>query len=93
MRRVLLWGRNFGHRREVQALHNGRYEIAERCIREILRQAEASYKAHELVERLGERGVPKDIGSATMWDMIGAGEVVLSNDWHVSLAADPVITS
>ncbi len=62
------------------------YELAEEYIKDAL--AEGSYRPHELVEHLGGWGVSADVASAVMWEMIGAGEIELSEDWHISEASN-----
>jgi len=43
---------------------------------------------HELVEHLSsEPSIPTDVASTIMWEMIGAGYIELSDDWHVSLVS------
>jgi hypothetical protein len=62
------------------------YELAERRLRETLQRADSAYRPHELVEHLSsEPGIPTDVASTIMWEMIGAGDIELSDDWHVSL--------
>jgi len=46
------------------------------------------------VEHLSsEPGIPTDVASTTMWEMIGAGDIELSDDWHVSLVRNPKTVS
>ena len=68
-------------------LREREYELAERRIRESLQRTDGlTYRPHELVEYLSsEPGIPTDVASTIMWEMIGAGDIELSNDWHVSL--------
>jgi hypothetical protein len=73
-------------KRGVRVLREQEYELAERRIRETLRRADSTYRPHELVEQLSsEPGIPTDVASTTMWEMIGAGDIELSDDWYVSL--------
>ena len=70
----------------------GDYESAKRRVREVLAGDAARGSAsrpHEVVERLsGECGVAADVGSTALWEMVGDGEVALSDDWRVSSASD-----
>jgi hypothetical protein len=75
-------------------LREREYELAERRIRETLQRADSTYRPHELVEQLSsEPGIPTDVASTAMWEMIGAGYVELSDDWYVSLVRSPKTTS
>jgi hypothetical protein len=68
-------------------LREQEYELAERRIRETLQRADSTYRPHELVERLSSKpGIPADVVSTTMWEMIGVGDIELSDDWRISLA-------
>lgn len=72
-----------GHR----VLQDSIYASAERFITEALVQAQKAQKPvmpHEVVEKLQKQGVRADVGSSALWEMIGAGEVELSNDWRLS---------
>jgi hypothetical protein len=67
-------------------LREREYELAERRIREILQRTGFTYMPHELVERLSsESGILTDVASTAMWEMIGDGDIELSDDWHISL--------
>jgi hypothetical protein len=75
-------------------LREQEYELAERRIRETLERADSDNRPHELVEYLSEeKGIPADVGSTTMWEMIDAGDIELSDDWHIRLAYRPIIAS
>ena len=75
-------------------LREREYELAERRIRETLRRTDWTYRPHELVEHLSsEPGIPTDVASTIMWEMIGVGDIELSDDWHVSLVRELKITS
>ena len=68
-------------------LREQEYELAERRIREILQRADSTYMPHELVEHLSSKpGIPADVVSTTMWELIGVGAIELSDDWRISLA-------
>ena len=70
------------------------YELAERRIRETLQQADPMYSPHALVEHLSSKpDIPADVVSTTMWEMIGAGDIELSDDWRISLVRNPKIVS
>ena len=63
--------------------------MAERRIRETLQLPDSTYRPHELVEHVSsEPDLPTDVASTIMWEMIGAGDIELSDDWHVSLVGD-----
>jgi hypothetical protein len=67
-------------------LREKEYELAESRIRETLKKADSTYRPHELVEHLsGRQDIRTDVVSTTMWEMIGSGDIALSDDWHVSL--------
>jgi hypothetical protein len=75
-------------------LREKEYELAERLIRQALEHAGSAYRPHELVEYLSEvKAIPADVGSTAMWEMIDAGDIELSDDWHISLGHRPVIAS
>ena len=75
-------------------LREREYELAERRIQETLQRAESTYMPHELVEHLSsEPSIPTDVASTIMWEMIGAGDIELSDDWHVSLVRNPKTVS
>jgi hypothetical protein len=77
-----------------RVLREREYELAERRIRETLQLTDSTYRPHELVEHLSrEPGIPTDVASTIMWEMIGTGDIELSDDWHVSLVRDLKITS
>jgi hypothetical protein len=77
-----------------RVLREREYELAERRIRETLQRTDSTYRPHELVEHLSsEPGIPTDVASTIMWEMIGTGDIELSDDWHVSLVRDLKITS
>jgi hypothetical protein len=77
-----------------RVLREREYELAESRIRETLQRTDSTYRPHELVEYLSsEPGIPTDVASTIMWEMIGAGDIELSDDWHVSLVRDLKITS
>jgi hypothetical protein len=68
-------------------LREQEYELAERRIRETLQRTDSTYRPHELVEHLSSKpGIPADVVSTTMWEMIGVGDIELSDDWRISLA-------
>jgi hypothetical protein len=73
-------------------LRENEYKLAERRIRETLKGTDSAYRPHELVEHLsGRQGIRTDVVSTTMWEMIGSGDIALSDDWHVSLVRSSTI--
>ena len=84
---LLEYSRSRKYRRKGgRVLREREYELAERRIRETLQRADSTYRPHELVEQLSsEPGIPTDVASTAMWEMIGAGYIGLSDDWHISL--------
>ena len=80
--------------KEGRVLREREYELAESRIRETLQRTDSTYRPHELVEYLSsEPGIPTDVASTIMWEMIGTGDIELSDDWHVSLVRELKITS
>jgi hypothetical protein len=74
-------------KRGVRVLREQEYELAGRRIRETLQRADSTYMPHELVEHLSSKpGIPADVVSTTRWEMIGVGDLELSDDWRISLA-------
>jgi len=77
-----------------RVLREREYELAERRLRETLQLTDWTYRPHELGEHLSrEAGIPTDVASTIMWEMIGTGDIELSDDWHISLVRDLKITS
>jgi len=75
----------------TRLLQDPTYTSAERLIAEALDRARKANKPimpHEVVETLQEQGVRPNVGSSALWEMIGAGEIELSNDWRLSTRDD-----
>jgi hypothetical protein len=66
------------------------YREAESEIRGILGSVGGPMNPRELVRRVNGRGIPLDVGSAVMWELIGFGELELSKNWLVSLPEHPI---
>lgn len=67
------------------------YDEAESHITTLLKDAQGGYLAHKLVARLRQDGIPANVGSTAMWEMIGVGQLELSDHWFVSLAEDQAV--
>lgn len=61
-----------------------RYESIQSLIISIIDDADVSIDPVELLEDLRGKGISRELGSTIMWEMIGAGHISKSKDWHLS---------
>jgi hypothetical protein len=62
-----------------------RYQEIRGQIQEIIRGSGEPLEPSELIVRLRERGVSRELGSTILWEMIGAGYVTRSETWELNL--------
>ena len=61
-----------------------KYESIQTLIMSIINGAGSSIDPVDLLAHLRREGVSRELGSAIMWEMIGAGYISRSKDWSLS---------
>jgi hypothetical protein len=60
------------------------YEHIQNLILSIIDKAGSSADPVSLLAQLRHEGIPRELGSTIMWEMIGAGHINQSRDWRLS---------
>jgi hypothetical protein len=61
------------------------YNNAERFLRSLL-ESRGKVSTVEAISKLEERGFGAGAASASLWGLVGAGNVLLSEDWTLTLS-------
>lgn len=61
-----------------------KYEAVQRLIISIIEEAGCSIDAADLLNRLREENISREVGSTIMWEMVGADYLSRSENWRLS---------
>lgn len=74
---------------EVFMVSREEYVDIREKILSIVEESDSPINPSDLLTRLHEEGVSRELGSAIIWEMIRAGYINRSKDWRVSRGTHP----
>lgn len=60
------------------------YRSIQRRILSLIRESDSTIDAADLLVRLRQEGISRELAGTIMWEMIAAGYISRSKDWHLS---------
>jgi hypothetical protein len=75
--------------REDCMVNSQEYRAIQEHIYELIRDSNSSIPPPELLARLRQEGIPRELASTIMWEMIAAGYISRSKDWLLSPEREP----
>jgi hypothetical protein len=64
------------------------YRAIQERILALIRESDSSVEPPDLLSRLRQEGYSRELASTIMWEMIAAGYIKRSKDWHLSQERD-----
>jgi hypothetical protein len=78
-----------GSGREDCMVNSQQYRAIRDQIYALIRESDSSIDPPELLARLRQEGIPREVASTIMWEMIAAGYISRSKDWLLSPEREP----
>jgi hypothetical protein len=78
-----------GGGREDCMVNSQEYKAIQEHIYALIRESDSSIHPPELLARLRQEGITREVASTIMWEMIASGYINRSKDWLLSPEREP----